>query len=414
MSEPKSNFADALVTVAPSPVDSGLTFTVDDATPFPSPTNQPYDVTVEPTDTRPNYQNTEIVTIASFGGNVITLKARGAQGSASRNIKIGDRVTLAITKKTMDDIDAEFNSGWIEKNLETWTFASGTNAPTYTFTVPNDQTAFYYEGTRVKLSQSQSYTNDPGAGSNIVLNMTDTSGFTVGNTVIVSSGAGSEKAIIVSIVTNTSITVDTLAINHTTVNPLVTCYKYFIVTKKSTYNAGTVLTTVTCFGGTLFKLINTTIINNGISRISNPLDFPMDPALWTVRITDNIQRNQPTPTSNSWYNINSALSISVPIGIWDLHYKALAYVQAASDLSLPIYTTLSTANNSESDGIGTVKSLQNNGEDFNITHDTRFEVKLSSKTTYFLNVKTDSTDMTTIGIQGAQIITIIEAKCLLL
>ncbi len=72
------------------------------------------------------------------------------------------------------------------------------------------------------LGRSQAYTNDPAAGSSITLNMTDTTGFLVGDIVKVSSSAGSEEAVITAVVANTSITVNTLALNHTTTTPLVT------------------------------------------------------------------------------------------------------------------------------------------------------------------------------------------------
>lgn len=67
----------------------------------------------------------------------------------------------------------------------------------------------------------QAYTNDPSSGSNIVLEMTDTSNFSVYDTVLVSSSAGEEEAIITAISEDTSITVGGLSKNHTTTNPLV-------------------------------------------------------------------------------------------------------------------------------------------------------------------------------------------------
>lgn len=68
---------------------------------------------------------------------------------------------------------------------------------------------------------SRAYTNDPLAGSNIVLNMASTTGFKVGNFVIVSSSAGSENTTIIA-VTSTTITVAKLVIDHTITSRLVT------------------------------------------------------------------------------------------------------------------------------------------------------------------------------------------------
>lgn len=89
-----------------------------------------------------------------------------------------------------------------------------------------DTMIFTHPDMRTKQLQrtfaSQAYTNDPAAGANIVLNMTSTADFALNDVVIVSSSAGSEKATVTNIVANTSITVNSLALNHTTTNPLVT------------------------------------------------------------------------------------------------------------------------------------------------------------------------------------------------
>jgi hypothetical protein len=69
---------------------------------------------------------------------------------------------------------------------------------------------------------SQAYVNDPVAGANIVLNMSNTSLFVVGDYVKVSSSAGSEIAQVTAVATNVSITVWSLSIDHTTTSPLVT------------------------------------------------------------------------------------------------------------------------------------------------------------------------------------------------
>jgi hypothetical protein len=69
---------------------------------------------------------------------------------------------------------------------------------------------------------SRKFTNDPAAGSNIELAMPLTSGFVVGNQVLVSSSAGSEYATITVVHTDTHITVNTLALNHTTTTPFCT------------------------------------------------------------------------------------------------------------------------------------------------------------------------------------------------
>jgi hypothetical protein len=67
----------------------------------------------------------------------------------------------------------------------------------------------------------RAFTNDPAAGSNIELEMPDTSGFTVNDIVVVQSSAGTELATITVVHANVHITVATLALNHTTSGRLV-------------------------------------------------------------------------------------------------------------------------------------------------------------------------------------------------
>lgn len=154
-------------------------------------------------------------------------------------------------------------SGWVDKTGQTWT------------------------------RRSQAYTNDPAAGSNIALNMTDTQGFIMGDTVNVSSSAGNENARIVAVVANTSITVDTLALNHTTTTPVVTHLNCFTVATDLTadYRKGTKIrykdggsykygsvkassyvsvTAVTMMPNTDYTIGSSAITDNYISHIENP------------------------------------------------------------------------------------------------------------------------------------------------
>jgi hypothetical protein len=158
-------------------------------------------------------------------------------------------------------------SGWIDKTGEVWT------------------------------RRSQAFTNDPAAGSNIVLNMTNTQGFTIFDTVNVSSGAGNEDAKITAVVANTSITVDTLALNHTTSSPLVTHLNCFTVPADLTevytkgrkirfkdggsYKYGAIkassfvsVTAVTMLPNTDFTIGSAAITDNYMSPIENPDGWP--------------------------------------------------------------------------------------------------------------------------------------------
>ena len=62
--------------------------------------------------------------------------------------------------------------------------------------------------------RAELYTNDPSPGTSISLTVADTTGFSTGDSVVVSSSSGEEEAVITGIVTNTSITVDELLMDH--------------------------------------------------------------------------------------------------------------------------------------------------------------------------------------------------------
>ena len=141
--------------------------------------------------------------------------------------------------------------------------------------------------------QTQAYTNDPAAGASITLNMTNTSKFAVDDTVIVSSSAGDERALVTAVVLNTSITVDRLQLNHTTTSPLVIStkvtansgadviytpgtkirlkqggsYKYFYVIDNTS-------TLVSLQAGDDYYLTNVAITDIAYSYIENPVGFP--------------------------------------------------------------------------------------------------------------------------------------------
>ncbi|MFZ3301207.1 MAG: LamG-like jellyroll fold domain-containing protein [Microgenomates group bacterium] len=102
--------------------------------------------------------------------------------------------------------------------------SSATYAQSGTIADKNPNLTTSYNGSLIKASgveASQAFTNDPAAGSSVVLNMTDTTGFEVGDRVYITSSIGQEIAKITAISANTSVTVDTLTLNHTTTYPMV-------------------------------------------------------------------------------------------------------------------------------------------------------------------------------------------------
>lgn len=192
-----------------------------------------------------------------------------------------------------------------------------------------------------------------------------------------------------------------------------TTVKYAIITAVGSYTAGA--TEITVYGGTDYTITSDAITSPGYSSYKAPFGFPMSRDKWSVEVVDTSTRTQATPSSGTWYNIGTTNSqINIPIGDWDISYQ----VFAGADLNLlttNVYTTLSTANNTESNthmtaainvGINAADSLLIESRlvasDF---------LSLASKATYYLNAKTGTSGVPNIYFGGATIPTIIRAVC---
>lgn len=277
---------------------------------------------------------------------------------------------------------------------------------------------------------SVAYTNDPAAGSNIVLNVASTSGFQIGDSITVSSSAGSETTRISALVTNTSITALSLALNHTTSSPLITLNndtfvisvnadvtatlcagmrikltqtttKYFLVTAVGAYSAGATLVTV--YGGTDYTLVNAAISSPYYSNIKCPFGFPMSPAKWTSQIAVYVSQSQSTPTTNTWYNVGNN-SIAIPIGVWNVTIDVAIFGARNPATFISARGTLSTANNTESDAdlTGLVSTKFPSGDVFSYANFHREKsLTLTSRTTYYVNISVYDT-ATTLGHAGVR------------
>lgn len=185
-------------------------------------------------------------------------------------------------------------------------------------------------------------------------------------------------------------------------------YKYFIVTGV----AFSTNTTVTIYGGTDYTLTNATIQEVGIATVKAPVGFPMDATKWRVTFSDTSLRSQASPANGTWYNINSA-NLSIPIGCWNVKYKTHAGISASSGL-LPVYTTLSTGTTTESDADFTAKIASNAVSTTEGTISMGKQLTLTSKTPYYLNLKTDVGSITSIYTANNQVKQWIVAECLYL
>ena len=302
--------------------------------------------------------------------------------------------------------------------------------------------ALYYNHTTtnplVRLASTlyvdEAYTNDPAAGNDIELNMADTTGFAVGDLVEVSSSAGRENATVTVVHVNTHITVNTLALNHTTTSPMVkqvvqntfivdtsgdlsssigaghrikltdSTVKYFIVVAIAT-------TRLTLYGGTDYSIVSTAALSSPYySMVKAPFGFPLNPLKWTVEVSDNAQRAQATPGQNTWYNPGS-ITISFPIGIWRVYYRTCIRANDASASTWNVESTLSTANNSESDNDFTNRITTGSLATTSAMMTAEKYLSITTKTPYYLNIRTTIASLDAIDIRGDLNKTIIRLIC---
>lgn len=188
--------------------------------------------------------------------------------------------------------------------------------------------------------------------------------------------------------------------------------RYGIVTKM----AFSTNTTMTVFGGTDYNVEDTathTISAFNYSTAKSPVGFPTDPLKWKVELTDTSNRSQATPSASTWYNLGS-LSLAIPIGSWNVYYRVLKNATDTSQTTIYLESTLSTANNSETDieltdgsGLvvpsGTLEHVQMGSASKTIT--------LASKTTYYLNAQTLTTGLADLKHRGDLVTTVIRATC---
>ncbi len=187
-----------------------------------------------------------------------------------------------------------------------------------------------------------------------------------------------------------------------------TTVKYFIVTKTPTFAAGS--TTLTFYGGTDYTLVNAAITLPSYSHQKSPFGFNADLTKWTAKTTNTTNNSQSSPTQSVWYNLGT-ISISIPIGVWTVNYKTQAGVTSGADQLLPVYTSLSTTNNSASDADFTAKAECSGSSQYACSMFVEKTLALTSKTTYYLNTMSDNSGISLIYNNGAQAKIVINAIC---
>ena len=190
-----------------------------------------------------------------------------------------------------------------------------------------------------------------------------------------------------------------------------TTVKYFIITGV-VYSSPN--TTITVYGGTDYTLANAAIIYPYYSSAKVPAGFPLDPTKWTVTVTDSTQRSKTTDISDStWYNIDAAARISVPIGIWNVSYMVygLSSVTATPGWHAA-RVCLSSSPNSCSDNLSLQEHLAITDLNNNILSVATFKVVTTAKTTYYVNIQcTASTAITLLRYYNDLYPMVIKAEC---
>ena len=198
---------------------------------------------------------------------------------------------------------------------------------------------------------------------------------------------------------------------------------YFIVSADPTETGG--VTTVTC----LSEIDTTTPTQAkallGATAISDvayappktfPSGFPISTLSWQVLTSSSSTVTQAAPAQNVWYN---KLSLNIPIGDWKWLYKVIAAVNRnTTDVIVDVFSTLSTANNSESDSTTSFRAV--NGR-LTTSQSTVIaplvnsgHLTLTSKSTRYLNLKTGQASISLLSSNGADAPTIIRATSTLL
>jgi hypothetical protein len=175
--------------------------------------------------------------------------------------------------------------------------------------------------------------------------------------------------------------------------------KYFIVVKTSYSSPNT---TFTLYGGTDYTLAAGAITNPYYSIAKAPVGFPLDPAKWTVLLTDSTDRHQSNPVKDTIYNPGS-LSISLPIGIWNISFQVILVCAASSDTRTDVYgglsSSLSSFDNQALRGRGYLGG-PTAGVFIGLLYRSTV-LNIATKTTYYVLCMTDLDNQSVIGFNNA-------------
>lgn len=193
---------------------------------------------------------------------------------------------------------------------------------------------------------------------------------------------------------------------------------YGFIVKLEAYDSGNDRTPVHLYGGTTYDLANSAITAPHVSPIHNPDAFSLNPDIWDKVATDVADRTQNSPAVNPTIYNPGGVNIVIPIGLWSVSYKVLQRAAKNAATLINMYSTLSTANNTESDPDFTVLETLGGASGSLVLLTTQVcipkTLNLTTKTTYYLNCYTTIATMGSIGHRGDAGTTFLKARFLYL
>jgi hypothetical protein len=158
-------------------------------------------------------------------------------------------------------------------------------------------------------------------------------------------------------------------------------------------------TTVSVFLPNGTSLVNEPVLYPSYSSSKQPLGFPADAALWTVKYTTKTDTSV-AATAQAWYKESAAHQIVVGPGSWRLRYKVSVYAQAgAASTNLKMWATLSPQSSIATNTLPTNEEMTMPYYTYDATSNVKrvafpfvseATVQLAAQTTYNLFVRMDT------------------------
>lgn len=346
------------------------TINVVDADVFPDPTSGKYNLTWYDATNYPDPAddpNVEIVRVTARDTGLDTLTVTRAQEGTSGTTKNTGSATykliLAPTKKTMDEISDFLNpaSASVAASIDLFEETdNGTNK--ITITAP------------ASIASNKTITL-PDAGGTIVTTQSAWDGWF--NAVSAWSYSSWDSSVRTAVITTASDESGSISVgDRITFTQPTDGQKYAIVTAITSNS-------ITAFMYDTQDFDNEAVNSPQYSHQDNPFGFDKDPEKWLINVTVT-SGSQASPASATKYNIGSN-SIDVPIGSFFLGFKSSVGVELGSTGTCRVHIGFATSTSGALIDPWQGSSLVNNILRTRETKSVEYPIKLSSKTTYYLN-----------------------------